>query len=395
MVVESPKPLRVLYTESAIVALARVVETVEVKKGEDSAAKRTTLRISTLLKGESKKRVLSLNHDDWQEAEGYSPNRFEKDDVLLVFLTLDEEGVGYVPTDMQRGLKKLSPDDLKVYLSRIEELAAIMRSEKPDPAELAEWLVRCAEEPATRWEGAYDLAPGDPLFVDTGEDAHAESGQAMASAAHVEVAAADTNAEQAKQASDAAAVVQAEASGAANPKGDDESGDQFELDEEVRSSESAGRTEYATLLTPAQKERLTIALLNAEELDEGALWLVRLVGRWKDARLVPFSLKHLAGMAEQPLYQGEDLMRVVAHTLADQTLVKFAADYSVEASYIDFEADENATNEAEDGGQLTAEARAAARKELEERKAAALEARFERSGKLRQFLALAAQPQKP
>jgi hypothetical protein len=122
--------------------------------------------------------------------------------------------------------------------------------------------------------------------------------------------------------------------------------------------------------------------------------LLRLVGNWKDARLLPFSLKHLARVADKPPYHTQDLMQIVAHTLGDQTLIKFVADYNEAASYEDlYDADED-YNEDEDFEE-TAEERAARKKEIAEMKAAAAEARLARSGKLRHFLALAEQPQKP
>jgi hypothetical protein len=137
-------------------------------------------------------------------------------------------------------------------------------------------------------------------------------------------------------------------------------------------------------------------LLAAEEFDWNEQMLLRLVGNWKDARLVPFSLKHLARMADIPNYQAEDLMRVVAYTLADQTLIKFVADYSKNSSYEDlYSISEEDGEEEEEDSEMTEEERAAMKKDREEMRAAGVEARFKRSGKLRHFLALADQPQKP
>lgn len=396
-VVVMPKPLRVLYKESALVAVARVGDSVEVKVEEGTTLKKTALRITSLLKGESKERVVQLSYFIWGDVNENSSNVFKKNDVLLVFLNPNDDGEGYAPADTERGLKKLSPDDLKVYLQRLEELASIMRSKKPDPAALTEWLVRCAEEPATRWEGAYELASNGPMFADEEEPGDADAEAAEANAA-VKEKVINPDVEQAKQ-EGVAVAQQATTENAASPDDENvsvESLDSKEIMRRILSKANEEQINFATLLTPAHKERLTVALLAVEEWDAGGQVLLLAVGRWKDARLVPFSLKHLARMADKPLYQAEDLMRVVAHTLADRTLIKFVAEYSEEASYADL--DENGEDYSEDGeenSEATAEERAAAKQEIEERKAAAVEARFQRSSKLRHFLALAEQPQKP
>jgi hypothetical protein len=153
---------------------------------------------------------------------------------------------------------------------------------------------------------------------------------------------------------------------------------------------------YAALLTPAQKERLTTALLNTEEFELDEQLLLILVNSWKDERLVPFTLKHLARMADKPPYQAELMMQIVAHALGDQTLLKLVANYRKTVAYYDLYGDDPANIPAyEEDPEATPEQRAASRKEFEDTKAAAAEALYQRSGKLRHFLALAHQPQKP
>lgn len=385
-----PKPLRELYKESDLVAVVRVGESVAVEKQNASTLMRTELRITSLLKGESKKDVVALYDYTWEGEEASSPRVKAKDDVLLVFLKPYEKGDGYVPADYDRGVKKLSPDDLKVYVSRIEELAVIMRGEKPDEAALTEWLVRCAEEPATRWEGAYELAFNAALPADP-EEVAAASDTVEANSEEPTVEGVQDDGEKAEAGGDSVEPAAAATAPGAEQNGNNETGNGEKV-EIVRLPQVEERIDFAALLTPTQKERLLTTLLNVEELEEGEQLIVRLAGAWKDKRLVPYSLKHLARMADKPLYNAEDLMRVVAHTFGDQTLIKFVSDYSKTASYEDLynlgEADD------EDDG-TTAEERAEYKKEMEATTAAAAEALFQRSGKLRHFLALADQPQKP
>ena len=395
-----PKPLRVRYKESALVAVVRVGDTAPTATGEDGPTlAKTSLRISTLLKGETKERVVNFYHYIWNGMDETDPNAYAKNDVLLVFLNPHENGDGYTAIESEQAVKKLSPDDLKVYVSRIEELALIMRSEKPDMAALTEWIVRCIEEPATRWEGAYDLASGVAPLGDPSEEASGAEADAAEANTKQGAEIAQTDGEQAKPEGDAAvrpASPTVETTQEAGQNVVSESGARVAPSEVIsRLLKPEERIDFVALLTPAHKERLMNALLAAEELEWGELMLLDLVSHWKDARLVPFSLKHLARMADKPLYHAEVLMRIVAYTHADQTLINFVADYSKAASYEDLNlGDEEDESQYElDDSEATAEERAEYKKEIEQMKAAAAEARFQRSGKLRHFLALADQPQ--
>jgi len=379
------KPLRTLYKESDLVAVVRVGDSVAVETQKYARLVKTTLLLSTLLKGESEEKTVDFYHYVWGEEEAGGQNVYLKGETLLVFLKPREKGDGYVVADGERGVKQLPDDALKVYVRRIEELAAILRDEKPDPAATTEWLVRCAEEPATRWEGAYELGSNVALPEDPQDETEAkESGDTVdADKANTEA----VNDEKETENGGNMVVVQ---TAGAEQSGVTEAGEKVEvvLSTSVQPDEAIN---FAALLTPTQKERLTTALLNAEELSEGEYMLMRLVGSWKEARLLPFLLKHLVHIADKPTYDAEDMMRIIANMHGDQTLIKFVANYSKTASYEDLY---DQTDEEEDNA-ATAEERAASKKEAEERKAAAAEALFQRSGKLRHFIVLADQAQKP
>jgi hypothetical protein len=384
--VSIPSPLRVRYTNSDIVAVARVGDTVPVGRQGVMTTTNTAFHLTSLLKGESEEKVVNLQYSVLTLAGMNSAPEYEKGDVMLVFLRRGEKG-NYVPVDDEKGMQKLAADDLKVYVRRIEELAAIMRSEKPDEAALTEWLVRCAEETATRWEGAYELAsnvslPQDPPDEEEEEEADAAETETDAGTVNEEETAAGDDSDDAEPATGAAESVDAESNGK-----------EIVLTGSLRFGQSIN---FAALLTPAQKERLTATLLTAEELDEGEQLLIHLVGSWKDERLVPFMLKHLARMADKPPYHAADMMRLVAHTLGDQTLIKFVANYNKTVAYEDLYAANSAAAATYEGKpEATAGERAEQKKKIEKMKAVAAEALFQRSGKLRHFLALADQPQKP
>ena len=47
-----------------------------------------------------------------------------------------------------------------IYVDRIKELNSIFENGEADSAKIAAWLVRCAELPATRWDGTHELMQG-------------------------------------------------------------------------------------------------------------------------------------------------------------------------------------------------------------------------------------------
>ena len=389
--IEMPQPLRVVYNQSELVVAGRVGDTVEVEKVERATLFKSALHVSSVLKGESKEKVVSVYHMTWGERTNEA-TEFAKGATLLLFLNRAEKYDGYEPVHYNYGVKSLPDDALKVYLRRLDELAAIMRSEKPDPAEIAEWLVRCAEEPATRWEGAFELAfnaslPGEDTEEEEDTEADTGSGAEQGKAATAEVVAAIVG-HQVESAGDSA-----ENKADAVQKDVDGSGEETVV---VRLGEAReDETDYAALLTPAQKERLAATLLKTEEFNQGDYALLRLVASWRDARLVPFLLQRLACVADKPPYQAEQMMQIVAYTLKDRSLIEFVEDYGENVSYEDLYAFDDESDADADAKALSDAERAEKKKEAEEQKAAAAEARFQRSGKLRHFLALAEQPQKP
>lgn len=389
-IVITPKPLRLLYRDSDLVLIARVGDSVAVEKEDQSTRMKTALLVSSLLKGEHKEKVVFVFHYIWDTEDANTPRTYMKDDVLLVFLKRNEKGDGYVGTDYSFGVKKLPEDDLKVYVRRLAELAAIMRGAQPDPAQITEWLVRCAEEAATRWEGAYELAYGASLPSVSAEldttadtiDATPQASVEITTDGEKEDESTGGERENESQMADTNSEVSTRGALLSERRRD-----------QIQEQEA---TDFAALLTPMQKERLAATLFTAEELGEGEYPLLRLVSNWHDARLVPFLIKHLTHMADKPPYEAEDLMRLVAHSLDDQSLIKFAADYSRNAAYEDiyFNVEDESSSGAEDG-EATDEERAESKREAEERRIAAAEALYQRSGNLRHFLVLAAQPQKP
>lgn len=130
--------------------------------------------ITTVLKGEPRK-FLVLDDEEYRyqipaAIDGDAPRQavFIDDidnydaesqpvpgDTVLIFLK--RNGKALELADHRDGVRKISPVDAPLFSERIYELKSIFSAKKADIAAITEWLVRCAEEPATRWDGAYEL----------------------------------------------------------------------------------------------------------------------------------------------------------------------------------------------------------------------------------------------
>ncbi|MCI0489702.1 MAG: carboxypeptidase-like regulatory domain-containing protein [Blastocatellia bacterium] len=284
VVIAPPQPLRILYKDSDLVAVARVGESVPVERQEESVLMRTSLAVSSLLKGEDREPVIYAYH--WIYDEEQVP--YVSGEKMLVFLNRRkaEEGQeaidGYEVSDRSFRIKKLPDADLSIYTQRIKELAAILQQKKPDIEKIVEWFVRCAEEPATRWEGALELAASAARLHD------------------LEYVSAP-----------------------------DEENDFANL-------------AFAALLTPRQKDRLATALFKTETVTERDMKLIDLVKNWNDARFAPFLLSQLRRLEPNPPYFAEEMVTTLADLLDDEEATDFAEEYCDNVTYEDKE-DEEAT----------------------------------------------------
>lgn len=301
-----PQPLRFLYMQSEQVVVARVgkseVVRIENEGEEDSQMTylKTALHVSSTLKGESQP-VLYLSHWSYK----YYQDPFSNDaegKTFLLFLKpneSEEEAGTYTIDDMSYGAKQLSDADLKVYVRRIEELAGILKAEKPGDKEIVEWLVRLVEEPATRWEGAYELVTSSYFAEYKEEQARAAQAQAAAAA-------------EASEQQAAAATTEVEAPQPETPEGEEEYYNPYD---------QGIKAEYFESLTAEQKYRLTTALVNIEHLKDADQVLVELVQKWDDARLVPYLLAQLRQTDSESQYLTDNLMMIVARKIGDESLI--------------------------------------------------------------------------
>jgi len=157
----SAEPMRKLYEDTSLVVLAVAGKSVTVRQQEYTSEVRTDLVISSVLKGDTRERVISVYHDQTPDEDPAS--RMQPGDNVLAFLEPREAETGqgsegYVAADALSGLRELSDAELEAYRERIEALAQIPRSGTARPAELLEWLVATTEDPATRKEAIDELS---------------------------------------------------------------------------------------------------------------------------------------------------------------------------------------------------------------------------------------------
>lgn len=349
--VEPPKPLRTLYRLSERIVEGRVIEFRPLEGEENENQGKTAFAVMENLKGDAGDRAINVYH--WfssEEADGATGN-FRPGETYLLFLENgeNEESDGYRIIDYRHGVKKLSEDDLKVYVKRIEELQWIMRQSEPDPDELVEWLVRCAEERATRWEGAYELSLSFNLAEEEARAAAEKSAKANADEekALAEAASAKAAAEAAMQ----AALADAPDAVAADPVVLEEM--TVETSEEIMTLRmfygSDATSSLVEHLTTEQKARLSGALFRSEILEEGELELVNIVRHWEDAQLAAFLFKRLQERLDAPDYETERLAHSLAQALKDEELLRLAEKYSEDATYYDPEPKESAEGESNEG----------------------------------------------
>ena len=367
-----PTPLRTLYRASERVAVARVGESVALKGEGPQNIRKTAFVATDSIKGDPGEKSFFVYHPVWPDNFDYVGN-FRKGETLLLFLHRAEEveQEGYQVTDIRHGAKRLSEADLKIYLKRIEELQWIERQQPLDRAELLEWLVRCVEEPATRWEGAYELAASYQLAADEAEAAREKARGADDKVSDSPVAAGGAKAEvegEDEDAGERAAEESGESDDGVNQTGDAVAAEAAEQSPVVDVIPVQGLSEFSGVrylngagvdsklvrgLTAAQKERLAGALYGAEKIGEGEMQLVFVVENWDGARLAPFILRQLQKLQDSPPYDTERLMYTLADILKDDRLTRLAETYAENAPYADDYVEDEGEKEVaeqEDGG---------------------------------------------
>lgn len=298
--VEPILSLRALYEKSEVIVDATIGASVLVEVDNETKWIKTALQVNSQFKGENMKKVLTWYHAAYSDEEP----EYQIGDQILFFLNArKEKKEGYELSDYSRGSKKLSAADLQSYTARLQELVALNQQRKPTSAEITEWLIRCIQDPATRWEGARDLLE----FQSRSKEQCEKTGTPPR--VHDEVA----------------TLVQSLVKA-------------LPADDENAEAEPA----EATALLPEslnlqQKEQLANILLNIEKLSSNDNELLRLVTTWETKRIIPFLLAQLHQIESQPPLHAAELMTVLAELLDDTQISELAEEYEQKSEYADEE----------------------------------------------------------
>jgi hypothetical protein len=226
-------------------------------------------------------------------------------DRVLLFLNNDEdegEEGELELVDYSDGLKKMTPEKLAAYEPRIRELNEIFSKAEPSYSEIVAWIVRCAEDPQTRWEGTYELLRSFQYL--------------------------DLNAARAKTVEQ-------------KPQTDQVEADPERYFPQPPKKFDTGDENFAKELTEGQKLVLTNLLLSREppqrnqghSIDDTARMirgdreLFDIVKRWGDSKVATYLLEQLRYDSSDPNLK-VDLMESVSTILADDLLTEIAAQYS-------------------------------------------------------------------
>ncbi len=175
-----PDTLLSLYLKSDLIVVADVKSEEDGKimideKDYQNIEVNRNLRVLSVLKGKTAKNFVYTREeyrDKNKTAEtaadetvieyypfGYKGNsKLTVGEKYLFFFKKDDETERIGLTDWVSGAKKLDDHDLEIHRKRISELKEIIGKKENQLESVTEWLIRCLEEPSTRWDGAFDLA---------------------------------------------------------------------------------------------------------------------------------------------------------------------------------------------------------------------------------------------
>ena len=292
------QPLRTLYLESDRVVVPEVSKSTDPDREKGSGQVKTSLRVSQTIKGDGHKPAVDVFH--WVYNRGRGP--LTEGETVLVFLQRREDARGAKDTyELIYGAssaKHLSPSDLETYLQRLEELKAIVAKPEPAPNDIVEWLVRCAEDPVTRREGAFELNMSAWSEQYEKEDA-------------------------------------ARRTAAGEPS------------DSTRKRLRDQKPLFSALLTSEQKQRLVNALLKSGELVDDDFQLIELARRFNDPRLLPFLVSYLHRFEETAPESLSRLMETVAELIDDKKVTALYEHYRDNESYEDLQVEQDKVADAD------------------------------------------------
>lgn len=152
-----PRPLRKLVIESGFIVYADVIEIEAIETDNHWNDTKAILVIKELIQGKINNDTIDVYFTPNMICP--SPARYVKGTTVLAFL--DKKKNGYSTHALSYGSKTVDSVGFEVYKSRIIEIQNILNLKNEDEKieKTINWLITCAIDFNTRWEGIYELSP--------------------------------------------------------------------------------------------------------------------------------------------------------------------------------------------------------------------------------------------
>jgi len=192
----SPKPLRKLINEAELIVQGKVIFTgVENVPASVYDINYALIEVKEVIQGRIYEDTLKVRY--YTHLVSPEPPVYLPGEELIVFLDRDKNNSCYVTHAMSYGLKHFTDKEgMLIYKQRILEMQFInilANGPEKDHA-IIEWMVRCATNKYTRWEGLYELTP-QSYFISEYETFYTRNESFLSSAQRSEIFNALINAE--------------------------------------------------------------------------------------------------------------------------------------------------------------------------------------------------------
>jgi hypothetical protein len=352
-----PRTLLKLYDESDLVVVASQgpPRAAGGAPTQDANQLKRPLTIQGTIKGRSRKKQVFLYETAREDDDKQAPT--DSNPTLFFLKKSESNGVisrrAYELTDFSSGRKSLGPAALNAYLEHLNQLSNIEQVQH-SPSDIAEWLVRLAEDPVTRYEGAHELLRTTSTPPTSQQAAVALEGPSGDDTSRVDVpsdgvkaAAEDARGETTQSPGDSPAPLAADqvsklgsspADQAAQPSGPAKSSaDESGTEEEKK---------LGDLLNGAQVDRLANLLFSSTPSTEGDMELIGLFEKRKDPRLAPYLVAQIRAAQDWPTETTAALLGKLDDIINDSEVSEVAKKVS-DAMNALFEADDSESQDAD------------------------------------------------
>ena len=155
----TPRPLRQLIVESPYIVAGKVISITQLEREPNSYFPEAIAKIelTQVFKGEVFTKFVEVHFDDYYGCP--SPPRYRLNTNVIAFLDFKE--AKFRTHALSYGIKELDTNEMAIYSMRILEMQQILKltNQVQQYQQTVDWLIACAENQTTKWEGVFELAP--------------------------------------------------------------------------------------------------------------------------------------------------------------------------------------------------------------------------------------------